>query len=421
MIKKSCAVAACAFVLVFFQSCDKGSNISEADKASSASNAPGKCSPMGVTNCTGNKVQRILKDTEGCDVAVCQDPTVDTGMCGAIEHVSCSEGQFVIAITDHNECAHLTCSTGNGPSSGGGGSNPPPYTPPPYTPPTDGGGGGTPPGDGGGGTPSDGGGGTPPGSGGGGAQTCTIHNGVEQIKINYGSTQTRTWLTDVMSKTDYSTGGFGRNGRYCMQARYSCSNSGQYSGLTLYIHLSTNDLYNSLFDPNPTSSYCTSLMESKANLLLSWKNSDYEAVKGFYREYLGREFDRAGMEYYFYDMIFRNQSLSQVEGSIRNSNEAQTNRAKVGACYYEHLLRAPDQAGLDWWTALTELPSNHQNYQSVSEVCNGLAGSKEGRIIDCYQQYSNRPQSEWSPKAQQYRDSNHTVAQVCTMIQNGTD
>ena len=50
-------------------------------------------------------------------------------------------------------------------------------------------------------------------------------------------------------------------------------------------------------------------------------------IKAYYKEYLGREPDAAGLEYWLGNLTSGTESLASIQANIQNSSEAQTYEA----------------------------------------------------------------------------------------------
>jgi hypothetical protein len=115
-------------------------------------------------------------------------------------------------------------------------------------------------------------------------------------------------------------------------------------------------------------------------------------ISGYYRLYLGREPEKAGLDYYV-DLALQGVSLSVIQNSIASSPEAQARNQSVAreaatqtiTGYYRlFLAREPDGTGLEFWVM-----QSLQGYP-MSKIMNDIANSNEAKIRGSYLRHLRR-------------------------------
>jgi len=394
------AIIASFFVIAFgFQNCPKDNDFSEQDKASAASSEQpsqaGSCPGISMPTCNSNEELAIVYNSDDCAFALCRQTgnTPEPGVCGPVESANCQSPLVPTPSYDGQGCLIEVCAIAE---------NPP--TDNPNNPPI----GGNP------GTP-----GPPANPGGGSSQpdgpreaSCTFSTQNNSVRVGGGQTVKSYMAIGGLSITRQSEGLFGHSGTYCYETAYSCDNSGNGSVERSYIQISTNPLYSSNFRNSYDESSCEALFREHSDFYSNWNSTYYESIRAGYQTHLGRDFDTVGLEYYFYQMKFRNLSLNAVLNTLRNSIEAD-----LRDCYLDHLRREPRTEGMNYWRGQVE-----DGNVSRARACEIISESVEARIVDCYEPTS-MPRNQW--QAERYRDQvdagSTTVAQVCTRIRNAAN
>lgn len=114
------------------------------------------------------------------------------------------------------------------------------------------------------------------------------------------------------------------------------------------------------------------------------------AVAGVYRDYLGREADQAGLNYWSMQMANGGMTLANVINAIMASGEYQ-NRSAVERLYQSYLGRSADSAGLSYWSA--QLTSGTMTTNAVAAALIGSSeyqGNLQATVNQLYVSYLGR-------------------------------
>ena len=90
-----------------------------------------------------------------------------------------------------------------------------------------------------------------------------------------------------------------------------------------------------------------------------------------YRDFLGREGDTGGVDFWTQQLANGSQSRSQMAETFFNSAEFQGTGAPVARLYYAYFLRIPDYAGLNYWIG------QFRAGNSLASISNAFASSAE--------------------------------------------
>jgi len=90
-----------------------------------------------------------------------------------------------------------------------------------------------------------------------------------------------------------------------------------------------------------------------------------------YRDFLGREGDAAGISFWTDQLSTGAQSLGQMVETYFNSTEFQGTGAPVARLYFAYFLRIPDYAGLNYWIG------QFRSGTSLEAISNAFAASAE--------------------------------------------
>lgn len=126
----------------------------------------------------------------------------------------------------------------------------------------------------------------------------------------------------------------------------------------------------SIFQSSSKNSCTPSGELSSAYELANYSDAAYDTasveIKKFYKTYLHREPDYDGFRYYLFQNIKKSQSLSSIESTIKNSDEAY-----IRSLYIDFFDRiAPDQEGLDYWLNSLKTKSRDTVRASFQDICN---------------------------------------------------
>ncbi|NQZ00676.1 MAG: hypothetical protein HRT45_08410 [Bdellovibrionales bacterium] len=381
MIKRCIQFAMLSLIVIAFQNCARDNNFAEEDQtskqsSSNTSSSSNICPDLNVPVCAADEELSIVYNNNDCAFALCRDKSNNGDQCGPMGPLTCSPPLVATPSYDSDGCLRQTCEPGNPSGDDTGGGDP------------------------GGGDP-------------GPTSMCSFGSDSDTVRVVPGQSYTRAFFYQNLSVTNYREGNFGRSGAYCFQQSFACSESGEPSYSTQYIHISDDSNYSSNFRNSYTDEQCDALATQHSSFYQSWAGNNYDAVQQAYQDHLGRAADVNGLEFYFYAMKFSGLSLNQVVTNLSISVEA-----RIRNCYLDHLRREPDSAGMEFYKG--EVAAERID---VPGVCHNIFSSPERSIVDCYERYSNKPQNQWRGEYYGLRVINNqtTVDAVCQLIENGLD
>jgi hypothetical protein len=102
-------------------------------------------------------------------------------------------------------------------------------------------------------------------------------------------------------------------------------------------------------------------------------NNTTEFVKQQYRDFLNREADSVGLQYWVNVLDGGTMTKAQVIDSFLGSQEFEGTIAPIVRLYFAYFLRIPDSMGLQYWI------SEYSNGRSLGSISDGFAASNEFR------------------------------------------
>lgn len=141
-------------------------------------------------------------------------------------------------------------------------------------------------------------------------------------------------------------------------------------------------------------------------------NSAYAStVKQLYIDYLGREAEPAGLNYWTSQLDSGTMSLAAVINSFFNSGEYQ-NRSYVWQLYNSYMGRIADQAGLAYWAGLlnSDTMTREQVKSAILHSDEAMSAARDG-VVQAYRTYLGREPdgSGMNYWIQQITDGNATL------------
>jgi len=100
-------------------------------------------------------------------------------------------------------------------------------------------------------------------------------------------------------------------------------------------------------------------------------NNTTEFVKQQYRDFLSREADSVGLQYWVNVLNSGTMTKAQVIDSFLGSQEFEGTIAPIVRLYFAYFLRIPDSMGLQYWI------SEYSNGRSLESISDGFAASNE--------------------------------------------
>lgn len=118
-----------------------------------------------------------------------------------------------------------------------------------------------------------------------------------------------------------------------------------------------------------------------------------DTIKDYYRRYLGREAEAAGLEYHVNRMLKQGADFQQIKGGFLASPEYAKMHGGAGedwvrGLYQDVLGRTPDAAGLQYYK------DKLAHGESQSSVVSGILASPEHEVQDLYHNVLGRTPSE---------------------------